>query len=192
MSNSVDKKVLVIGLDGFEQSIANRLMEAGRMPHLQQLIGRAARMDLDHGPARRTGLAWEHFATGLSPSGAQRWSAVTFDPHRYSCRQEPTRLPPPSGGQVRAVAGLWPIQARQPALCGRPGAASPICRRPHRELGSSSRSLQYRPPITQRQSNWWRRQPEVLRGPRPEHRDDRSQRRSSPITGRYRSASVRR
>ncbi len=90
----MDNKVLVIGLDGFEKSIADQLVAAGRMPHLAKLLSSSARLELDHGVARRTGLAWEHFASGLSPAGARRWSAVTFDPQNYTCRQEPTRLVP--------------------------------------------------------------------------------------------------
>ena len=88
------RKVLLIGLDGFETSIAGRLIAAGRMPHLQQLLATSARLALEHGPARRTGLAWEHASTGLSPQGAGRWSAVTFDPASYRCWQDTTRLPP--------------------------------------------------------------------------------------------------
>jgi len=90
----MNDRVLVIGLDGFEQSIAERLVKEGRMPNLQNLIERSAKLELEHGVARRTGLAWEHFATGLSPDGARRWSAVTFDPSNYRCKQEPTRLKP--------------------------------------------------------------------------------------------------
>ena len=42
-------------------------MAAGEMPALAELRGRSARFRLDHGPAQRTGLAWEHVASGLSP-----------------------------------------------------------------------------------------------------------------------------
>ena len=88
------RRLLVIGLDGFETTIAERLMLEGRMPKLAEVIGRAASVELDHGPAKRIGLAWEHFATGLSPEGARRWSAVTFDPRKYRCWQQVTTLPP--------------------------------------------------------------------------------------------------
>ena len=36
------KKVLVTGLDGFEQSIADRLIGAGRIPHSTKLIALSA------------------------------------------------------------------------------------------------------------------------------------------------------
>jgi predicted AlkP superfamily phosphohydrolase/phosphomutase len=49
---------------------------------------------LDHESAKRTGLAWEHFSTGLDPVAAGRWSAVNFNPQTYQCRQKGTSLIP--------------------------------------------------------------------------------------------------
>jgi predicted AlkP superfamily phosphohydrolase/phosphomutase len=77
------RRVLAIGLDGFEPSVADRLIAAGRLPALARLCTQSASWELDHGPARRTGLAWEHVATGLSPAGADRWSSVDFEPSDY-------------------------------------------------------------------------------------------------------------
>jgi predicted AlkP superfamily phosphohydrolase/phosphomutase len=88
------KRVILIGLDGFELSIADRLMDEGKLPVLKRLREIGAHMVLDHGPAKRTGLAWEHVATGLSPDAAKRWSAVDFDPATYAVWQRPTALLP--------------------------------------------------------------------------------------------------
>ena len=52
-------------------------------PVLKGRLFRAARVLLDHGPAQRTGLAWEHVASGLSPEAARRWAAIEFDPTTY-------------------------------------------------------------------------------------------------------------
>lgn len=90
----MNNKVLIIGLDGFETTLAERLIGLGKMPNLKRLIAGAARVELDHGAAKRTGLAWEHFSTGLTPDGANRWAAVDFDPNHYTCVQKPTQLPP--------------------------------------------------------------------------------------------------
>ena len=87
-------RVLAIGLDGYEESIERRLIEAGELPALARLRERSARFLLDHGPAQRTGLAWEHVSTGLSPERARRWAAVHFDPGTYEVWQEGTRLEP--------------------------------------------------------------------------------------------------
>jgi len=68
------------------------------MPALRALSEVSARFWLDHGSARRTGLAGEHIATGLSPEASGRWAAVRFDPEAYSVRQEGTALTPFTNG----------------------------------------------------------------------------------------------
>jgi predicted AlkP superfamily phosphohydrolase/phosphomutase len=87
-------RVVAIGLDGLEVAFAERLMAAGDMPALAKLRQRAARVLLDHGPAQRTGLAWEHVASGLSPAAARRWAAIEFDPTTYEAWQEGARFSP--------------------------------------------------------------------------------------------------
>jgi predicted AlkP superfamily phosphohydrolase/phosphomutase len=87
-------RILAIGLDGFELSIGDRLAAQGQMPALSALQARGAKVLLDHGLAKHTGLGWEHFSTGLSPEGAQRWSAVEFDPATYHTWQQGTDIPP--------------------------------------------------------------------------------------------------
>jgi predicted AlkP superfamily phosphohydrolase/phosphomutase len=87
-------RVLVIGLDGLEIGLAERMMASGEMPALAELGRRAARFRLDHGPAQRTGLAWEHVASGLTPEAGRRWAAVEFDPATYTARQEGARFAP--------------------------------------------------------------------------------------------------
>jgi len=88
------QRILAIGLDGLEATFADRLMAAGEMPALAELRKRSACFRLDHGAAQRTGLAWEHFASGLSPEAAQRWAAVEFDPATYRTWQEGARFVP--------------------------------------------------------------------------------------------------
>jgi predicted AlkP superfamily phosphohydrolase/phosphomutase len=87
-------RVLVVGLDGLELTLAERLMAAGQMPALAELRRRAACFRLDHGAAQRTGLAWEHVASGLSPEAGGRWAAVEFDPTTYRAWQEGARFTP--------------------------------------------------------------------------------------------------
>src|SRR5690242_18442801 len=88
------RRILVIGLDGLEETFAERLMAAGEMPALAELRKRSACFRLDHGAAQRTGLAWEHFASGFAPEAAQRWAAIEFDPATYRTWQEGARFVP--------------------------------------------------------------------------------------------------
>lgn len=87
-------RVLLVGLDGFEPTVADRLMAEGRLPALSRLVAGGTTIALDHGAAKRTGLAWEHISTGKSPDDAQRWAAVDFDPRTYQAVQRTTDLTP--------------------------------------------------------------------------------------------------
>jgi predicted AlkP superfamily phosphohydrolase/phosphomutase len=82
--------VLAIGLDGFELSLAERLMAEGALPNIEQLHARSVRYRLEHGRDKYSGLAWEHVSSGRAPSDGGRWSAVTFHSSDYTVRQDPT------------------------------------------------------------------------------------------------------
>lgn len=98
------QKVLAIGLDGYEQSVGDRFIKDGALPALAALRARSARFLLDHGAATRTGLAWEHASSGLSPADGGRWSAVHFDRDSYEVWHEGTSLPPfPAALRARTV-----------------------------------------------------------------------------------------
>ena len=88
------QRTLAVGLDGFEVSLVDRLIAAGELPALSALRDRSATYLLDHGSAARTGLAWEHFASGLTPEAAGRSGVVTLDPDTYSVWQEGARFEP--------------------------------------------------------------------------------------------------
>ncbi len=97
-------KALVVGLDGYEPSIADGLIAEGRLPHLATLRNRSACFALDHGDAKRTGLAWEHVSLGQSPEACGRWAAVGFDPASYEAyKDETTGTPFVADTDLRAV-----------------------------------------------------------------------------------------
>jgi predicted AlkP superfamily phosphohydrolase/phosphomutase len=86
--------LLVIGLDGFDIGYGEPLIDAGDLLALRELRARSRRFLLDHGTAAKTGLAWEHFASGWTPERAQRASAVDFEGSEYTTVQRGTRLLP--------------------------------------------------------------------------------------------------
>lgn len=87
-------RVLALGLDGVEVSLAERWMDAGELPALAALRAGSARALLDHGAAQRTGLAWEQVATGQGPEQSGRAGAVEFDPATYRVWQEGAQQAP--------------------------------------------------------------------------------------------------
>jgi hypothetical protein len=88
------QKVIAIGLDSFDATLAERFMAEGHMPVLADLRKRAARFLLDAEPARRTGLPWEHVASGLSPEVTGRWGPIDFDPASYTAWQDGPHFAP--------------------------------------------------------------------------------------------------
>lgn len=88
------RRILTIGLDGFDGTLAERFLNAGALPNLARLRSQGACYELDHGRDRFSGLAWEHFSSGKAPRDGGRWSAVTFDCETYATRQEPTSARP--------------------------------------------------------------------------------------------------
>ena len=86
--------VLAIGLDCLEISLAERLIEQGMLPTLAARGSHDAHLLLDPGGDQRSGLAWERFWSGLSPSDSARHSAVEFDTTTYACWQEGARFGP--------------------------------------------------------------------------------------------------
>jgi len=80
-------KLLVMWLDAYEASVADRMMSEGRLPNLACLKSSSSRFFLDHGRQKYTGLAGEHFSTGMAPEISGRWSVVEFNPRTYEVVQ---------------------------------------------------------------------------------------------------------
>lgn len=86
-------RTLVIGID-YAPRLIDRMSGGGELPTLTRLRQTSARFKLDHGAAVRSGLAWEHVATGRSPDEGGRASTFRLDPAHYTAIQEPTRQIP--------------------------------------------------------------------------------------------------
>jgi predicted AlkP superfamily phosphohydrolase/phosphomutase len=97
-------RVLAIGLDGLEVTLAERLMGEGQMPALAALRKRSAHFLLETEHSQQTGIPWEPVVTGLSPRAAERWGPIEFDPVSYTAWQEGARFAPWwADSNVRAV-----------------------------------------------------------------------------------------
>ena len=99
----------MIGLDGYEPTVADAMINMGQLPSLARIRENSARFLLDHGSARGTALAWEHVSSGLSPKDAERWSSVFFDKESYEVWQEgPLFAPFPSKMRADSVVFDFP------------------------------------------------------------------------------------
>jgi predicted AlkP superfamily phosphohydrolase/phosphomutase len=76
-------RVAAIGLDAMEWSVAERLMDDGKMPNLRALRDRGAHCRLENVVPYRSELPWTLFLTGKEPQDNRYWSTVEFDPTTY-------------------------------------------------------------------------------------------------------------
>lgn len=91
---SCPRRVLFVGLDGFDAVLAQRFADEGLLPNFARLQNQGASFNLDHGRDKYSGLAWEHLSSGIRPSDGGRWSAVTFNKRTYQATQDHTAVCP--------------------------------------------------------------------------------------------------
>ena len=77
------KKIIVIGLDGLEPAIVERLLQRNELPNLARIrdAGVYARLQTTY-PAQ-TPVAWSSFATGTNPGGHGIFDFICRDPQTY-------------------------------------------------------------------------------------------------------------
>jgi predicted AlkP superfamily phosphohydrolase/phosphomutase len=107
------KKVIVIGLDGFEPKIAELLLRAGELPNLAKLSKQGGFSRIDTTYPAQTPVAWSTFATGVNPGGHGIFDFISRDPKTYfpdlalnRYEQKNAFLPPKVVNRRRGVP-LW-------------------------------------------------------------------------------------
>ena len=89
-------KTIAIGLDAFEWSYAERLLDAGLLPNLAGLRARGANCRLANHVPYRSELSWTRFLTGEEPLDQRRWqTCVEFDPTSYRAGTRAADIPRP-------------------------------------------------------------------------------------------------
>jgi predicted AlkP superfamily phosphohydrolase/phosphomutase len=77
------KKVIVIGLDGFEPKIAEAMLARGELPNLLKLREQGGYSRLKTTVSAQTPVAWSTFTTGTNPGGHGIFDFLTRDPKTY-------------------------------------------------------------------------------------------------------------
>lgn len=83
MRNTRVRRVVILGLDGMEPSLAERFMAEGKMPNLTRLaeMGTFARLGTTMPPL--SPVAWSSFLTGVNPGKHNIFDFLTRDPKTY-------------------------------------------------------------------------------------------------------------
>lgn len=126
---SQHKKVIVIGLDGFDPQVVVSLWGRGELPHLAQLRAHGGFAPLRTTYPAQTPVAWSSFATGTNPGGHGVFDFIRRDPQTYLPEQsfvryeQKNKFLPPKAVNLRRGVPLWD-------LLGQAGIASTIVRFP--------------------------------------------------------------
>ncbi|MGD2070650.1 MAG: alkaline phosphatase family protein [Gemmatimonadota bacterium] len=95
------KRVVLVGLDGFDPRVAERLMAAGRLPALARLRSRGGYARLNTTAPAQTPVAWSTLAVGSNPGGHGIFDFLRRNPETYgpevalhSYEQKSAFLPP--------------------------------------------------------------------------------------------------
>src|SRR3954470_16939860 len=67
VSRSAGKKVIVIGVDGMDPRLSERMMEAGLLPNLAKLRATGGFSDLGTSVPPQSPVAWANFINGAGP-----------------------------------------------------------------------------------------------------------------------------
>jgi predicted AlkP superfamily phosphohydrolase/phosphomutase len=108
-------KVIVVGLDGFDPKVAERLLEAGELPALARLRKRGGYARLATTCPAQTPVAWSTFATGTNPGGHGIFDFLGRDPNTYlpklalNCYEQKNAFLPPRAINLRRGIPLWEL-----------------------------------------------------------------------------------
>jgi predicted AlkP superfamily phosphohydrolase/phosphomutase len=109
------KKVIVIGLDGFEPTLVEPLLAAGALPNLARLRAQGGYGRLATTTPAQTPVAWSTFATGTNPGGHGIFDFVRRDPKTYlpdyslNRYEQKNAYLPPKAVNLRRGTTLWEL-----------------------------------------------------------------------------------
>ncbi len=111
--------VFVLGIDGMDPVILQRLMDEGRMPEFSRLAREGDFQPLATVNPPQSPVAWSSFATGLDPGGHGIYDFVHRDPRTYApyaSSIQPTHAEPPGSlslfGYIVPLGGEAPVNNR--------------------------------------------------------------------------------
>src|SRR5579864_5802990 len=79
----MNKKVIVVGLDGLEPSIVESMLERNLLPNLGKIRTSGSYSRLRTTYPAETPVAWSSFATGTNPGGHGIFDFISRDPATY-------------------------------------------------------------------------------------------------------------
>ncbi|HYO45687.1 MAG TPA: alkaline phosphatase family protein, partial [Gemmatimonadota bacterium] len=109
------RKVVVIGLDGLDPRITERLIARGALPHLARLRETGAYAPVTTTYPAQTPVAWSTFATGTNPGGHGIFDFIRRDPATYrpdlalNRYEQKSAFLPPHAVNLRGGTAVWEV-----------------------------------------------------------------------------------
>jgi predicted AlkP superfamily phosphohydrolase/phosphomutase len=109
------RKVIVIGLDGLDPRITERMIARGSLPHLARLRESGGFATVATTYPAQTPVAWSTFATGTNPGGHGIFDFIRRDPATYrpdlalNRYQQKSSFLPPSAVNLRGGSPVWEL-----------------------------------------------------------------------------------
>ncbi len=109
------KKVIVIGLDGFEPKVAASLLEKGELPSLARLKSEGGFSRIKTTYPAQTPVAWSSFATSTNPGGHGIFDFIRRDPKTYlpdlsmNRYEQRNAFLPPKAVNLRRGVPFWDL-----------------------------------------------------------------------------------
>ena len=94
--------VFVLGIDGADPVILQRMMDAGQLPEFKRLADEGTFQSLGTANPPQSPVAWSSFVTGLDPGGHGIFDFVHRDPKTYA--PIPSATPPATGDQPASIS----------------------------------------------------------------------------------------
>ena len=111
--------VFVLGVDGMDPVILQRLMDEGKMPAFSKLVAQGSFQELGTSWPPQSPVAWSNFVTGMNPGGHGIYDFIHRDPATYlpiSSATPPSDAEPPGtisiGGYIIPLGGEDPVNNR--------------------------------------------------------------------------------
>ncbi len=96
----VDKRLVVLGVDGMDPKLVEQYMREGRLPNLKALAAQGTMMPLGTVFPPQSPVAWSAFITGMQAGGHGIYDFVHRDAHDLSLYLSTSRIKP---------AGTWKL-----------------------------------------------------------------------------------
>ena len=115
--NTVQKKIILVGIDGMDPVITERLMEEGKLPNFSLLKNNGGYSRLNTTIPSESVVAWTSFAAGVNPGNHGIFDFIMRDPSNYTPFLSLNETPGTGGGAnlslLRKADPFWKILTRR-------------------------------------------------------------------------------